>query len=150
MTRCRDTIIERSKWLCSVALMSAAGAAVFGVAGADGRGGSHWADAHATSAHTRVLHASSGFSSHVTVVQTHAISFSSHVAPVQWHAVTASHTVSAAAPVTTQHAATPHHAATTHHAATPHKAASTHATKRIRAAANDSAGNQHARWPSSD
>ena len=65
MTRCRDRIIERSKGLSSVALMSAAGAAVFGVAGADGRGGSHWAVAHATPAHARVVHATSGFSSSV-------------------------------------------------------------------------------------
>src|SRR5438477_1564449 len=118
MTRCRDRIIERSKWLCSVVLMSAAGAAVFGVAGADGRGGSHWADAHATPAHTRVVHVASGFSSHVTPVHTHGISFSSHVTPVvQSRPVTA--------------ASRP---ATTHHAAAAHKTASTHATKRVRAA----------------
>src|SRR5690349_766898 len=121
MTRCRDRIIERSKWLCSVVLMSAAGAAVFGVAGADGRGGSHWANAHATPAHTRVVHAPSGFSSHVTPVQTHKLSFSSYVAPAQSH-VSASPTVSAATP------------ATTHHAASAHKTAS----KRVRAASSES------------
>jgi diguanylate cyclase (GGDEF)-like protein len=131
MTRCRDTIIERSKWLCSVALMSAAGAAVFGVAGADGRGGSHWAEAHSAPAHTRTVALASGFGSHVTAVRSHRISFSSHVAPVQSHAVSATHAVSAAAqPATTHHAAAPHTAAT-------HQAASTHATKRIRVATND-------------
>ena len=131
MTRCRERIIERSKWLCSVALMSAAGAAVFGVTGADGRGGSHWAEAHAAT-HARVVHAASGFSSHVTPVRTHSVSFSSHVAPAPSHTVSASHAVSTAASATTQHAAA------THRAAAAHKAASTHATKRIRIASSDS------------
>src|ERR1700704_1948272 len=61
MTRCRDRIIERSRWICSVVLMSALGAGVFGVAGAGARDSS-WAVTHQAPTH---VHASTGFSSHV-------------------------------------------------------------------------------------
>src|SRR6185437_9325994 len=112
MTRCRDRIIERSKWLCSVMLMSAAGAAVFGVAGADGRGGSHWAHANTASAPVHIGHLASHFSAHVTVVRSHRIAFSSQAAPVRLHAVSVTHTAS---PVTRP--------AATHAVTTTHKAA---------------------------
>jgi diguanylate cyclase (GGDEF)-like protein len=45
MARCRDIIIERGRWICSVLLMSALGASVFGVAAADGHG-SEWSAVH--------------------------------------------------------------------------------------------------------
>src|SRR5690348_5341910 len=131
MTRCRDRIIERSKWLASVVLMSAAGAAVFGVAGADGRGGSHWANANTAAAPVHIGHLASHFSAHVTVVRSHRIAYSSQAAPIQLHPVSLAHTVSAATPP-----AVAHHAAVANHAAVAHKPASTHTTKRVRSATN--------------
>jgi diguanylate cyclase (GGDEF)-like protein len=55
VARRRDIIIERSRWICSVLLMSAVGAAIFGVAGADGRGSS-WSAVHPKRAHVIVVH----------------------------------------------------------------------------------------------
>ena len=55
VTRCRDMIIERSKWVCSIAVMSALGVAMFGVAGASGRG-SAWSAVHPAKAHMIVVH----------------------------------------------------------------------------------------------
>jgi diguanylate cyclase (GGDEF)-like protein len=68
-------IIERSKWVCSIALMSAFGIAIFGVAGASGRG-SAWSAVHPAKGHVIVVHshgsahvgspASNTYSSHVS------------------------------------------------------------------------------------
>ncbi len=83
MARCRDIIIERGTWICTVLLMSALGASVFGVAGADGHGFEssavhpkraraivvHWhgpATFHSSAPATFAPHASSKGGSHQT------------------------------------------------------------------------------------
>ena len=84
VTRCRDMIIERSKWVCSIAVMSALGVAIFGVAGASGRG-SAWSAVHPAKAHTIVVHPhgsahiSSGGASHAYSSQVSRASVSHHV-----------------------------------------------------------------------
>jgi diguanylate cyclase (GGDEF)-like protein len=55
MARRRDIIIERSRWICSVLLMSAFGTAIFGVAGADGHG-SAWSAVQPKPAHVIIVH----------------------------------------------------------------------------------------------
>ena len=125
MTRCRDMIIERSKWVCSIAAMSAIGIGMFGVAGASGRG-SAWSAVHPAKAHVLVVHShgsaqisshvshvshaynssvsrhvvSSGYSSHTTVVHATATraSYASSAHPVQ---------AAASAPAATTHASAP-------------------------------------------
>jgi diguanylate cyclase (GGDEF)-like protein len=55
MARCRDIIIERGRWICSVLLMSALAASVLGVAGADGHG-FEWSAVHPKRARVIVVH----------------------------------------------------------------------------------------------
>jgi diguanylate cyclase (GGDEF)-like protein len=142
MTRCRDNWIERGRWVCSVVLMSAFGATIFGVAVADGHG-SAWDVAHParthvtahvtsihqqaakqvrphTTAHARrphaTVHVAKSFSSHVS---------KSHRAPVhsKWTASSTASTpasrpaaqVQASAPKTTSRSSVPaHHSASSH------------------------------------
>jgi diguanylate cyclase (GGDEF)-like protein len=81
MKRCRDIIIERSRWICSVLLMSAFGAAIFGAAGADGRG-SEWSAVHPKRALVIVVrpHGSANISPHGSAsVSPHGSAIHSHV-----------------------------------------------------------------------
>jgi diguanylate cyclase (GGDEF)-like protein len=157
MTRCRDIWIERSKWFCSVALMSAFGAAVFGVTGADGNAGSGWGVAHPARTHAKAhvvrIHSTAApqaslhkathtgsFSSHVTVThRSRTRSRWSAAAPVAKAVPQTGATSPAGSATNAGHVAAKHsrHAAT-HASHATHATHATHkASKHVRFAAQD-------------